>query len=261
VREVPFDEIGAWQDIATVHAPEYVEAVRTGDPRTLAESRGFRWSPGFAESVARIWAGHTAACRLALHERLVLHPVSGAHHAHRARGAGFCTFNWLVGAGRALLREGAVQRVAIIDLDAHQGDGTLALAGEDPRFALFDISGWSWIGRFDTGRNIYRVARDAAEYLRHLRHLGAWLARLQPDLVQYQAGMDCFEKDPLGGIEGVTEEFLALRDRLVTGEIAARGIPLVINLAGGYLEDGTTQRLHVNTVRIAGEHLGGPHRA
>jgi acetoin utilization deacetylase AcuC-like enzyme len=227
-----------------------VEAVRTGESRALAQSQRFRWSPEFAESVARIWSGHQAACRLALSEGVALHPVSGAHHARREQGGGFCTFNFLVGAGRAVLREGLVQRVAVIDLDAHQGDGTLDLAGDDPAFALFDIAGWKWVGAFDTGRNFYRAAKDAVQYGRHLRRLPLWLDRVKPQIVQFQAGVDCFADDPIGGIVGVDEEFLAARDRLVIVEVRGRGIPLVVNLAGGYAE-GTSQRLHVQTIRVA----------
>ena len=115
IREVPFDSDATWTDIACVHAAEYVRAVRTGVPRALAESQGFDWSPAFAEAVALIWNGHIAACRLALGEPVIFHPVSGAHHAGRRHGTGFCTFNFLVGAGRRLLDAGLVRRVLVID--------------------------------------------------------------------------------------------------------------------------------------------------
>jgi hypothetical protein len=125
-----FNEARAWATIEAVHDPAYVRAVRDGEPRHVAECQGFGWSPTFARSVARIWAGHVAACSLALNEGVVLHPVSGAHHADRTCGAGFCTFNFLVGAGRQLLDAGVIEGVAIVDLDAHQGDGTRFVIGE-----------------------------------------------------------------------------------------------------------------------------------
>jgi len=105
-RAVPFDAAATWADIATVHDPAFVEAVRTGRPLGLAQSQGFTWSPAFADALCRIWNGHIAACRMALGAGTVLHPVSGAHHAGFARGSGFCTFNYLVGAARALLTDG-----------------------------------------------------------------------------------------------------------------------------------------------------------
>jgi acetoin utilization deacetylase AcuC-like enzyme len=164
----PFDECVAWAQIAQVHDPAYVKAVRTGSPRNVVESEGFRWSPRFATSVVHIWEGHLKSCRLALDVGLVMHPVSGAHHADRESGSGFCTFNFLVGGGLALLQEGRIDRVAVIDLDAHQGDGTWRMVAGDERFGLFDISGGSWCGTFETARVIYRVAHDA----RRRRHPG-----------------------------------------------------------------------------------------
>jgi len=242
-----FNREAAWADIATVHAPAYVAAVRTGRPRRLAESQGFNWSPEFADSVVRIWNGHQAACHLALSEGLVLHPVSGAHHARRDCGSGFCTFNYLVGAGRALLNDGTVKRVAILDLDAHAGDGTLSLVGEDDRFGLFDISsGWAF------ERAGYYAARTSSDYFAALAKLPEFLDAFNPELVEYQAGMDCYEGDGMGAVRGLNADRLEERDRVVLREVISRGIPTVINLAGGYLEDGTTVELHLQTIRIAG---------
>lgn len=249
LHPVAFEAGLAWADIARVHAPAYVHAVRTGQPTVLAESQGFKWSAAFAESVALIWGGHFAACRLALDARMVFHPVSGAHHARRERGGGFCTFNFLAGASRRLLDEEVVRRVLVVDLDAHQGDGTHALIGDDPRVGLFDIAGSNWIGEFDTDRLFYKVARGPENYRAHLGQLPAMLDRFKPELVQYQAGMDCHESDPIGGIDGIDEAFLLERDRFVIREVVARRIPVVINLAGGY--EGFSERLHVQTARIA----------
>ena len=246
-----------WKDIATVHDEAYVRAVREGHPRALAESQGFVWSGAFAHAVARIWAGHAAACELALGEGLVLHPVSGAHHASRGRGGGYCTFNFLVGAARRLLDRGTVRRVLIVDLDAHQGDGTCELVEGDERFAVFDIAGAAWIGERRAPGRRYGVARDRHTYARLLTELPAMVDAVRPDLIEYQAGMDCHEHDHVGGIDGVDAEFLAARDRLVIGEAVRRGIPTVINLAGGYQRDGTTVRLHVETIRIAARLTNG----
>jgi len=248
-RPVPFEAGQTWEDIARVHDAAYVDAVRTGRPRALAESQGFDWGPAFAQSVALIWGGHAAACRLALDARVVFHPVSGAHHARRERGGGFCTFNFLAGACRRLLDEAVVRRVLIVDLDAHPGDGTYALVGNDPRVGLFDIAGSDWIGRFDTGRVFYQAAAGPAQYRGHLARLPEMLDGFKPDLVQYQAGVDCHEGDPVGGIDGIDDGFLRERDEFVLHEVVARSIPVVVNLAGGY--EGFSERLHVQTARVA----------
>jgi acetoin utilization deacetylase AcuC-like enzyme len=252
-RSEPFDPERTWADIATVHDPAYVEAVRTGRPLRLAESQGFRWSPDFADAVARIWSGHLGACRLALSEGGVFHPVSGAHHADASRGRGFCTFNFLAGAARAMVRAG-LGRVAIVDLDAHPGDGTFRLEGNNPRVALFDIAGGAWGAVRNDNRVEYHVARDAAEYGAALKGLPGFLDRTRPGLVQYQAGMDPFQDDPVGGIDGIDEAFLQWRDGFVVEQVRRRGIPLVVNLAGGYVE-GISERLHLNTVRVMADRV------
>jgi acetoin utilization deacetylase AcuC-like enzyme len=229
-----------------VHDPAYADAVRTGHPLSLAASQGFTWSPRFAHSVARIWSGHLAACRLALTERMVLHPVSGAHHANHARGSGFCTFNFLVGGALEMFRQG-LRRVAIIDLDAHPGDGTYRLSRGLDGVALFDIAGGSWVDVVNAASIEYHVARDAGEYEAALQRLDAFLDRVRPELVMCQAGMDPYEHDPVGSIDGVNEEFLRRRDAHVVGAVGSRGIPLVVNLAGGYGDNAV--RLHLMTIR------------
>ncbi len=253
LRPWAFNDTRAWAEVERVHDPAYVRAVRCGQPRALAESQGFTWSPEFAGAVARIWAGHLYACRLALTEGIVFHPVSGAHHARRGGGGGFCTFNFLVGAGFDLLDHHGVCRVAIVDLDSHQGDGTCGLVEHDPRFGIFDIAGQDWTGAAASDRVTLAVARSVTDYANALSCLPAFLDRFEPGLVQYQAGMDCHQDDGVGGIAGVDAAFLAWRDRLVIGEVVRRGIPLVINLAGGYQSGGTTVALHVETMRIAAD--------
>jgi acetoin utilization deacetylase AcuC-like enzyme len=83
------------------------------------------------------------------------------------------------------------------------------------------------------------------------------LDHFKPDLVQYQAGVDCHEDDPVGGISGIDEAFLLERDGFVIREVAARRIPMVINLAGGY--EGSSEGLHVQTARVAASCLSTRH--
>lgn len=253
-----------WASVERVHDPAYARAVRTGEPRDLAESQGFRWSPRFADAVSRIWDGHLWSCALALcleRPAVVFHPVSGAHHARRSGGAGFCTLNFLVGGALAAASARGAPRAsvsAVVDLDAHQGDGTYELCGPgapaQPTPALFDISGSSFgVPEHATARSVYKVVRDASAYWAVLELLPGWLDRLKPGLVQYQAGMDCHQDDPIGGIPGVDAAFLARRDRLVIRACLDRKIPLVVNLAGGYQGDGVTVGLHVQTAEIIAE--------
>lgn len=251
---------GIWGDIARVHAPGYVEAVRTGQPRDLAESQWFSWSPEFARSVAYIWIGHQRACEWALDRRsatpMVLHPASGAHHAKYAHGAGFCTFNYIVGASKKLLDAGRIKSVGVIDLDAHFGDGTVEMTVGDDRFAHFDISGsglQTHAGEAGRVRQ-YRVG-TSADYMELVYDpLQAWLDEHQPQLVHYQAGADPYLGDSVGGIAGMTIAALERRDRAVLYALAQRHIPTVVTFAGGYVP-GKTEQVHLNTVRAMYELL------
>jgi len=252
-EDTAFDEDSTWRAIAGVHDPAYVEAVRTGEPRSLAESQSFSWSPKLAQAVALIWSGHLLACRLALKSGLAFHPASGAHHATRAKGGGFCTFNDLVGSGRTLVADGTLSRVLIVDLDTHQGNGTWDLAKEDPRIALYDISGASFeVPEVETDRLFFRLVRGAESYFRMLEKLPQLLSSFRPELVQYLAGMDCHQHDDMGGIPGMTAERLAERDGFVLEAARQARVPLVLSPAGGYQKTGATVRLHLQTLRIAG---------
>jgi acetoin utilization deacetylase AcuC-like enzyme len=240
-----------WTHIAQWHHPLYVRAVATGTPRRLAMSQGFEWSPAFAESVARIWYGQHLSQQLAhVLGRAVLHPVSGAHHARPDRGSGFCTFNYVVAALAAIKRDRPQANLAVIDLDAHYGDGTADFAAAHPalRLALFDIAG--------AGRPVAPIIRPRVrtsgvttpeEYRKALLLLPGFLrANAITDAV-YLAGMDPYEHDVVGGIPGVDADFLAQRDRYVLRALAAHGVATVVNFAGGYVPDRVVE-LHGGTI-------------
>ena len=113
--------------------------------------------------------------------------------------------------------------------------------------ALFDIAGGSWgdVRNDRPGRSTHGPGHSG--YREALNRLPVFLDRVRPALVQYQAGIDPFEDDRVGGIDGITEAFLLERNHFVIEQVRARGIPLVVNLAGGYVR-GISERLHVDTV-------------
>ena len=241
-----------WDDIAEWHAPGYVSAIKTGFPRALATSQGFTWSPAFAESVARIWVGQDVAHRLAyILGRPILHPVSGAHHAHPSSGSGFCTFNYAYAALQKIAERRPQARLAVIDLDAHYGDGTLAFAdrrrGAD--VFVFDIH-----GAVQTRTRILRPsqrwlfgAKDAQGYAQALTFLPRFLDEYEITDAVYLAGMDPYHLDEVGGIPGMTEQALADRDRFVLQMLVSHGVSTVVNFAGGYVADKVTA-LHGLTI-------------
>jgi len=246
------------EQLTDVHDPNYVDAVRTGVPRFLAESQGFPWDPGLWQMVIASNGGAVAAARSALATRSVAGSLSsGLHHAKRSHGTGFCTFNGLALAVRAAQQAGA-ERVLIIDLDAHCGGGTHELLAQDPRVSQLDVA----VNPFDfysaSGDWTLDLVDDPARYLptieRRLRERAP--GRDAPDLVLYNAGMDPFEDCAIGGLRGITAEMLIRRERLVFDWCREASVPVAFVLAGGYAAAQAAQAqlvgLHRATIEAAG---------
>lgn len=222
--------------LAGVHDPGYIDAVTTGDPLALAESQGFDWDPGLATAVRASTGGAVEAALAALRDGVAGSLSSGLHHARRAAGAGFCTYNGLVLAADAALDTGA-GRVLIVDLDAHCGGGTASLIQDDERIWQVDVSVDSYDRYPSTTRVELTEVDDAAGYLHEIRHALSRAERRAAGfgLVLYNAGVDPHQDCAVGGLDGITAESLVERDRYVFDWCAARGLPVAFVLAGGYL--------------------------
>lgn len=246
-------------ELNRVHDAEYVDAVRTGKPRHLAESQGFGWDAGLWQMVLASNGGAVEAAVSALESGAVAGSLSsGLHHAKRSHGAGFCTFNGLALAARAAIDRGA-KRILVIDLDAHCGGGTHELLAGDPRVDQLDVA----VSSFDH----YSPAADgwtldvvdrATDYLptigRRLRERAP--ARDSLDLVLYNAGMDPLERCHIGGLRGITAEMLIARERLVFDWCREVSVPVAFVLAGGYADSADDRAqlvaLHRATIEAAG---------
>lgn len=204
-------------ELSMAHAPGYVRGVLAGEVRNGFGSKSLE----VARSLPYTSGAMLAAAREALRNGVVaVAPVSGFHHAQFDHAAGFCTFNGLVVTAMVLKAAGEIERVGILDLDEHFGDGTEALIR---RHQL------DYVVHFTAGAG-YHEPRQAAEFLDRLPSIVA--AFRGCDLMLYQAGADPHVDDPLGG--WLTTEQLAQRDATVFHVAAAVGIPVGWNLAGGY---------------------------
>jgi acetoin utilization deacetylase AcuC-like enzyme len=249
-----------------VHTPEYITAVRTGTPRALAESQKFPWSPALFPSVCLTNGACLAAAHQALHDGVAAAVASGFHHAHADHGEGFCTFNGLVVATEVLKTEGALQTVAILDLDLHYGNGTAALAVTRPYLRALSIYGNDYQDNVDyrdvtvrhhkDGPNHFSVALPAGCDGRQLnnildQHLETLLNFGKPDLLLYQAGADPLQDDPYSPL-ALSYADLLERDRRVFEFAREHALPIAWVLAGGYTRDITkVVEVHLNTFRAA----------
>jgi acetoin utilization deacetylase AcuC-like enzyme len=254
-------------DLLRAHTRAYVDAVRTGEPRALAESQKFPWSPQLYPSVCLTGGGCLAACREALRtRRAAAGLVSGFHHAHADHGEGFCTFNGLIVAIDALRAAGELGTAAILDMDLHYGNGTASLAASRPYVFALSIYGNDYannvayrdvtVRHHEDGPN-HRSAPlpsgcGRATMLRTLEdHLPSLVNNPigRPDLLIYQAGADPYFEDPYSPLKLDQADLLA-RDRRVFEFARDEKLPIAWVLAGGYTEDVTkVVQVHVNTFR------------
>lgn len=247
-------------ELLRVHAADYLDRVATGT-LTAAEIRrmGFPWSRAMVERSRRSVGATIAASRAALESGVGVNLAGGTHHAFADRGEGFCVFNDVAVAVRAMQAEGRVARCAVVDCDVHQGNGTAAIFAGDQRVFTFSVHG---AGNFpfrkersDLDIALPDGAGDDA-YLDAVRAGVAAAAERGADLVFYVSGADAWAGDRLGRLS-VSVEALAERDEIVFTACAARGIGVTLVMAGGYAVDvEDTVAIHLNSVRAAVRHHG-----
>ena len=245
------------EQVTSVHDPTYVSAIKTGEPRSLAESQGFTWDPGLWNMALATNGGVVAAAKAAMQSGQESGSLSsGLHHARRETGRGFCTFNGLVLAAKAALTAGA-ERVLILDLDAHCGGGTHSLINDDSRIWHVDVS-VNAFDRFDsTNQSTLCLVDSANDYLPTIDRELKRLCRTAPkfDLCLYNAGMDPHERCDIGGLPGITMETLTKREMMVFEWCLVNRVPVAFALAGGYVGPDLTQDelvlLHRLTIEAA----------
>lgn len=245
------------EELERVHDPAYVRRVFNGELEELEQKRiGFPWSPRMVERSCRSSGASIAAARAALRDGIGVNLAGGTHHAMPEAGGGYCVFNDVCVAARAIQAEAGnglrVANVLFVDLDVHQGNGTAAVARADPTLFAFSVH---------CNRNypFRKTAGDLdieldpgtgdVEYLAAVESgLDRILARFQPDLAFYLAGADPWSGDRLGQL-AVSKDGLRRRDELVFSRLLDKGIPVSVAMAGGYapnVED--TVDIHLQTV-------------
>ncbi len=243
--------------ILYAHDPSYLIKVIEGklSPQEQKEI-GFPWSEKMVERSRRSAGATVAAAKMALNEGIAINLAGGTHHAYRDMGSGFCVFNDSAIAARALQKEiSSKLKVAIIDLDVHQGNGTASILENDPTIFTLSIHGENnfpfkkEVSDLDLG---LADGCDDSTYLNALTEsLNELGDRFKTDFVIYLAGADPHEDDRLGRLK-LSKEGMRLRDKAVLAYALDRKLPLAISMAGGYgKEIGSTVDLHFQTIKTA----------
>jgi acetoin utilization deacetylase AcuC-like enzyme len=248
--------VASWEDLRLVHDPAYVDAVANGTVAPDIQRRiGFPWSPGMVERSRRSVGATIAAARAALDDGVAANLAGGTHHAFADRGEGFCVFNDVAVGVRVLQRDRHARRIAIVDLDVHQGNGTAAIFNGDDSVFTFSMHGEKNFPFKKETSDLDVALPDGTgddEYLSELRrHLDAVLNSHQPDFVFYLAGADPFEGDRLGRLK-LTIDGLRRRDQMVLSTCSTAGLPIAISMSGGYANDiDAIVTIHSNTILCA----------
>ncbi len=235
--------------VTQVHDLDYVMAIENGENRQLAESQGFQWDAQLFPMVLASNGGVVDAALHALEYGGVAGSLSsGLHHAQRAHGAGYCTFNGLAIAAHSALAAGA-QSVLILDLDAHCGGGTQSLIKDESKIWQVDISVDDYDHYESSDQYELNIVENGANYLPSINSALEKQKR-HFDLCIYNAGMDPFENCSIGGKTGINYDILANREKMVFEWCKNRNLPVAFVLAGGYIGSALNQTELVNLHRL-----------
>lgn len=255
-------------ELALVHDPGYIAAIADGTLSVAAQREiGFPWSPAMAERARRSVGGTIAACRSALSGGgVAANLAGGTHHAYGHKGGGFCVFNDVAVAARLMQAEAMRTpprhgtgrqplRVAIVDLDVHQGNGTAHVFRRDSSVFTLSLHGEKNFPFRKEASDLDVELPDGCRDDAYLEALTVALhtldQRFDPDLVIYLAGADVHEGDRLGRLK-LSADGMEARDRQVLSWAHAKGVPLAMVMGGGYgrrMED--TVAVQLNSYRVA----------
>jgi len=251
-------------ELALVHTPSYIQGIAQGtlDPAVYREI-GFPWSLAMAERARRSVGASVAAARVALSEGVAGNLAGGTHHAYADKGGGFCVFNDIAVTARLMQAEVWRERkqhlrVAVIDLDVHQGNGTARIFANDKSVFTLSLHGEKNFPFRKEPSDLDIGLPDGCTDEPYLQALHQALAelegRFEPHMVIYLAGADPHEGDRLGRLK-LTMDGMAVRDRVVLDWAWQRRLPLVLCMGGGYGHDiETTVGVQVQTWTIALEY-------
>ncbi len=244
------------EDLLRVHTKEYVQSIGDGNYYGITKRKlGLPWSPELNIRSRTASSGTIRASEAAAQLGISCNLAGGTHHAFPDHGEGYCVFNDIAIAVKKLHASTPSTKVLIVDLDAHQGNGTHFILGKEEKVYTFSMHvGANYPSQKTAGTHDIELERyvQGSLYLEKLQQtLPHILNQFEPELVFYIAGVDVHKDDRFGQMSLTTEE-MAARDTFVIASVRQLNLPLVVVYGGGYNKypDMTTE-LHCQTIRIA----------
>ena len=242
--------------ILKTHSPSYWDKLKQ---QTLSKQEirktGFPLSSALVEREKIIANGTLQASLFALQYGIAMNIAGGTHHAFEDRGEGFCLLNDIAISANFLLSHTAIERVLVVDLDVHQGNGTAQLFANNPSVFTFSMHGSSNYPlqkeKSDLDIALPDFTPDALYLSTLIENINRLFLEFKPQFIFYQAGVDILETDKLGRL-AVSMAGCKERDRIVLEKCKEENIPLTVTMGGGYSEKlSQIIEAHANTFRVA----------
>lgn len=246
------------KQLSGVHDPSYVDRL-LGLRLEAREVRkiGFPLSQELIDREQIIAKGTIQGVEYALKNGVSMNIAGGTHHAYSDRGEAFCLLNDQAIGAQHLLVSGLAEKVLIVDLDVHQGNGTAEIFRNRPEVFTFSMHGKAnYPFRKEISDRDVELEKgtDDKTYLGILKNeLPRLFDEVEPHFVFYLSGVDVVETDKLGTL-GMSLNGCRERDRYVLESCKSNGIPVQCSMGGGYSPDiRIIVEAHANTFRLAQE--------
>jgi acetoin utilization deacetylase AcuC-like enzyme len=244
------------EDFLRAHCADYYQNLQQGGlSRREMRKVGFPWSPELVQRERRIAQGTIEGCHFALETGVCMNIAGGTHHAYSNRGEAFCMLNDQAIGAHYLLYKKLAERILILDLDVHQGNGTAEIFTGIPEVFTFSMHGRA---NYPFRKEVSDLdiplepGTEDEEYLSLLeKHLSRLKKKVDPDFVFYLSGVDILASDKLGTL-AVSLEGCRLRDEMVFQWCHKHNLPVQCSMGGGYSPQlRTIVEAHANTFRMA----------
>ena len=228
------------ETLKEAHTEDYINKIKN---KTLDKNEIRKIGFPLVDSVVRrsfiATGGTVLTTKLALNYGIACNTAGGSHHATSNEGAGFCVFNDVAVAAKYLTSRGLANKILIIDLDVHQGNGNSEIFKNDNQVFTFSMhSKVNYPAKksvSDLDIELEENLEDR-EYIDILKNNLKYLNEEEFDFVFYIAGVDIHYNDRLGKLK-ISDNGIFERDELVIDNFFSNKIPICGVLGGGYNED------------------------